>query len=68
MSARRPDRYDYCFHVLGVVLFYGFFFAAKLLGWSMLLSIAVAVVVFLPIGLALGWLKWRLQTRLRNGS
>lgn len=68
MSARRLDRYDYGFHILALVLWLGFLLAAKRLGWSNLLSITMAVVVLVPVGLALGWLKWRLQTRFRNGS
>ncbi|RYE69873.1 MAG: hypothetical protein EOO81_08220 [Oxalobacteraceae bacterium] len=65
---RRPDRYDYGFQVLGGVLTYLFLLFASQQGWSWLFSIGALIAVAIPVGLALGWVKSRLQARLRNGS
>lgn len=63
---RRPDRYDYGFSALGVMLSYLFLVFAKEQGWSSLMSITALVIVSVPTGLALGWSKTRLQKKRRN--
>lgn len=63
---RRPDRYDYGFSALGVILSYLFLVFAKEQKWTPPMSITALVVVSVPTGLALGWLKTRLQNKLRN--
>lgn len=64
MKGKRPDRYDYGFGVLGVVLTYLFLVFAKGQGWSWPLSIGALIVASIPVGLALAFLNARLQ----NGS
>jgi hypothetical protein len=66
MRRRRPDRYDYGFSLLGIVLSYLFLVFAKQQAWSAWQSVGLLVVASIPVGLALGWLKWRLQARPRN--
>jgi hypothetical protein len=66
MRRPRPDRYDYSFSIVGVLLTYGFLVLAKKMGWSVPLSLVLLIVVSIPAGLGLGWLKSRLQVRRRN--
>jgi hypothetical protein len=66
MHGQRPDRYDYAFSLLGLVLSYFFLVLAKRQGWSLWQSLALLVAAAIPVGLTLGLLKWLLQIRARN--
>ena len=65
---RRPkaDRYDYGFHLIGVLFTFMFLVATKDCGWSISARLIVLVIVSIPVGLGLGWLKGRLQSRPRR--
>jgi NhaP-type Na+/H+ or K+/H+ antiporter len=66
MRRRRPNRYDYDLSLLGILLSYLLLILARQQGWSAWQSLGLLISASIPIGLALGWLKSRLQTRFRK--
>jgi hypothetical protein len=68
MRRRRPNRYDYGFSVLGVVLCYLFLVLGRQQAWPTWQSISLIVAASVPSGLALDWLNGRLRAASRNGS
>lgn len=66
MQRMRADRYDYGFSALAVVLSYLFLLFAQGRGWSAILTIILFVAFAVVVGLPLGILKSRLQSRRRN--
>ena len=65
---RRPkaDRYDYGSAALGLLFTYAFLLFGSDRGWSTTELIVSLIVVSIPVGLSLAWLKSRLQSRHRN--
>jgi ABC-type proline/glycine betaine transport system permease subunit len=66
MQRKRADRYDYGFSALGVLLSYLFLLFAQGQEWSATLTIISFVAFSVLVGLPLGLLKSRLQSRRRN--
>lgn len=66
MPKPRSDRYDYAFSLIAMIFTFSFLAFANEQGWSVGLSIILLVALSLPVGLALAWLKHRLQSRHRN--
>lgn len=66
MRKQRADRYDYAFQALAVILTFLILAFAREQGWSWLTSLGFLLVLSIPVGLALGWLKARLQARRHN--
>ena len=62
----KADRYDYGFSAFGLLFTFAFLAFGSSRDWSKSTLIVSLIVVSIPVGLGLAWLKSRLQARHRN--